>query len=62
MATNALTQCGNRFLSFFLLPPKEVNAILRTFHDDVASLRREMIDERIMMRENGRYWLLRPHS
>ena len=45
-----------------LYEEKEVNAILRQFHDDVASLRREMIDERIMMRENGRYWLVRPHN
>ena len=45
-----------------LYDEKEVNAIMRTFHDDVASLRREMIDQRIMMRENGRYWLLRPHD
>ncbi|HLX59221.1 MAG TPA: metalloregulator ArsR/SmtB family transcription factor [Ktedonobacteraceae bacterium] len=45
-----------------LYDEKEVNAILRTFHDDVASLRREMIDQRIMMRESGRYWLLRPHE
>ena len=43
-----------------LYDEKEVNAIMRTFHDDVASLRREMIDQRIMMRENGRYWLMRP--
>ena len=45
-----------------LYEEKEVNAILRQFHDDIASLRREMIDERIMMRENGRYWLVRPHE
>ena len=44
-----------------LYDEKEVNAIMHTFHDDVASLRREMIDQRIMMRENGRYWLVRPH-
>jgi DNA-binding HxlR family transcriptional regulator len=44
-----------------LYDEKEVNAIMRTFHDDYASLRREMIDRRIMMRENGRYWLVRPH-
>jgi len=42
-----------------LYDEKEVNAILKTFHDDVASLRREFIDQRIMMRENGRYWLVR---
>jgi hypothetical protein len=45
-----------------LYDEKEVNAILKTFHDDVASLRRELIDQRFMMRENGRYWLVRPHE
>src|SRR5215469_17406331 len=45
-----------------LYDEKEVNAILKTFHDDVASLRREFVDQRIMMRENGRYWLVRPHE
>jgi hypothetical protein len=45
-----------------LYDEKEVNAILKTFHDDVASLRREFIDQRIMMWENGRYWLVRPHE
>ncbi len=45
-----------------LYDEKEVNAMLRTFNDDVASLRREMIDQRIMMRDNGRYWLVRPHD
>lgn len=45
-----------------LYDEKEVNTILKTFHDDVASLRREFIDQRIMMRENGRYWLVRPND
>lgn len=45
-----------------LYDEKEVNAILKMFHDDVASLRREFIDQRIMMRENGRYWLVRPND
>ena len=45
-----------------LYDEKEVNAILKTFYDDVASLRRELIDQRIMMREAGRYWLTRPHD
>ena len=39
---------------------KEVNAILKTFHDDTATLRRDMIEQSIMMRENGHYWLVRP--
>ena len=45
-----------------LYDEKEVNAILKPFHEDVASLRREFIDQRIMMRENGRYWLVRPND
>jgi DNA-binding MarR family transcriptional regulator len=45
-----------------LYDEKEVNAILKTFHDDVASLRREFIDQRIMMREGGHYWLVRPNE
>ena len=45
-----------------LYDEKEVNAILKTYHEDVASLRREFIDQRIMMRENGRYWLVRPNE
>ncbi len=45
-----------------LYDEKEVNAILKMFNDDVASLRREFIDQHIMMRENGRYWLVRPNE
>lgn len=45
-----------------LYDEKEVNAILKTFHEDYASLRRELIDEGSMMREGGRYWLVRPHD
>ncbi len=39
---------------------KEVNTLLKTFHPEAATLRREMVDQHIMMRENGRYWLVRP--
>ncbi|MDQ2906823.1 MAG: metalloregulator ArsR/SmtB family transcription factor [Chloroflexota bacterium] len=41
---------------------KEVNAILQEFHEDASSLRRDLIAEKIMMRDRGRYWLVRPHS
>jgi hypothetical protein len=34
----------------------EVNRRLRTFHDDVASLRRYLVDEDFLSRANGRYW------
>lgn len=35
----------------------EVNAILRRAHEDVAFLRRELIDYRYLKREAGRYWV-----
>lgn len=41
---------------------KELNTLLKTFHTEAATLRRDMIEQQIMMRENGRYWLVRPRS
>lgn len=35
----------------------EVNALLRTAHDDVALLRRELVDYRYLKREFGYYWV-----
>lgn len=43
-----------------LYDERAVNEILASFHEDVARLRRELVDEGIMMREHGRYWLVRP--
>jgi DNA-binding HxlR family transcriptional regulator len=37
---------------------KQVNQILLEFHEDVASLRRMMIDQKLMAREKGIYWRL----
>jgi hypothetical protein len=37
-------------------PERTVNAILRAWHDDYASLRRYLIDEQLLSRENGVYW------
>lgn len=37
-------------------PEGEVNAVLRGYHDDVASLRRHLVDEGLMDRAEGRYW------
>lgn len=34
----------------------EVNATLRTYHDDVAALRRYLVDEGLLSREAGHYW------
>lgn len=34
----------------------EVNALLRAFHDDVAALRRHLVDEGFLSREQSVYW------
>jgi DNA-binding transcriptional ArsR family regulator len=44
-----------------LYEEQEVNAILKQSYEDAASLRRALIDEQIMLREGGRYWLVRPN-
>ena len=35
---------------------REVNAALRRYHDDVAALRRYLVDEGFLDREAGEYW------
>jgi DNA-binding MarR family transcriptional regulator len=45
-----------------LYDEREVNGILQQFYDDAASLRRALIEEQIMLREGGRYWLVRPQA
>jgi hypothetical protein len=37
-------------------PEKEVNAILKRHHEDVATLRRELVMARLLKRENSIYW------
>lgn len=37
-------------------PELEVNALLRAFHDDVAALRRYLVDEGFLDRAEGVYW------
>ena len=34
---------------------REVNLTIADFHDDFCTLRREMVDEHLMSREDGRY-------
>lgn len=36
---------------------REVNIIIADFHDDFCTIRRDLIGEKIMERENGEYWL-----
>ncbi len=38
----------------------EVNAVLKRHHPDVAYLRRDLIGERLMARDHGRYWRTEP--
>ena len=42
-------ECGRAYSE------REVNLIIADFHDDFCTLRREMVDERLMSREDGRY-------
>ena len=35
---------------------REVNIIIADFHDDFCTIRRDMIGEKLMDRENGKYW------
>ena len=37
-------------------PEVEVNAILRAFHDDVAALRRYLVEAELLERADGIYW------
>lgn len=37
-------------------PQREVDAILRAWHDDHVTLRRSLVDEDLLARESGVYW------
>ena len=41
-------------------PEKEVNEIIQRHHPDSATLRRELIGEKLMAREHGVYWRIEP--
>lgn len=57
-----LEELAHKFRWGQLYSETEVNAILKPCYDDVASLRRALINEQIMLRERGRYWLTHPHA
>ncbi|WP_163509342.1 DUF2087 domain-containing protein [Fodinicola acaciae] len=42
-------------------PEREVDAILRAWHDDHAALRRYLVDESLLAREAGVYWRIGGH-
>lgn len=37
-------------------PEREVDVLVRAFHDDYAALRRHLVDEGFLAREHGVYW------
>jgi biotin operon repressor len=57
-----LLELARRFEWGRIYSEGEVNALLKAAFDDVASLRRSLIDEQIMAREQGRYWLTHPRA
>src|SRR5437762_12820308 len=49
---------ANQFEPGVLYKESEVNEIIKRYHEDTASLRREMIGEKLLERESGVYWRL----
>jgi len=41
-----------------IYPEKKVNELLSQYHDDTATLRRELVGYKILGRKNGEYWLI----
>lgn len=39
-----------------VFPERDVNAVLRRYSDDTASIRRALVDEEFMQRRDGFYW------
>jgi DNA-binding HxlR family transcriptional regulator len=51
-----LRHVGRAFEAGRRYPEGEVNDLLRRFHQDTATLRRELVGNRILERNNGIYW------
>ena len=43
-------------------PEAEVNEIIKRYHPDTATLRRELVGEKLMARERGIYWRTAPNE
>lgn len=41
---------------------REVNILIADFHDDFCTIRRDMIAEHLLAREDGRYWRVSPQE
>lgn len=53
-----LEEIAKAFAPDRIYSEREVNIIIADFHDDFCTIRRDMIGEKIMERENGKYWLV----
>jgi hypothetical protein len=51
-----LDRLSQEFEAGVRYPERQVNATLRRFHPDVAALRRYLVDEGFLSREDGTYW------
>jgi hypothetical protein len=51
-----LDHIAQRFELGHTYPEAQVDEILRSFHDDHAALRRYLVDEGFLTRDNGVYW------
>ncbi len=47
---------ASRFEPGKVYPERDVNALLAAYHDDVAALRRYLVDEEFLERRGGFYW------
>lgn len=52
-----LEEIARSFESGRVYSEREVNLIIADFHDDFCTIRRDMIAEGIMEREDGKYWM-----
>ena len=51
-----LDHLAQRFEPGRVYPEKDVNAILEAFHPDYAALRRYLVEDAFLTREDGYYW------
>lgn len=51
-----LDHLAQRFEPGKVYPEREVNAILERFHPDYAALRRYLVENQFLTREDGFYW------
>ena len=52
-----MERVAQAFLPGKVYTEAEVNEILRAFNEDTASLRRALLDEQMLTRDRGQYWL-----